>query len=62
MSMNRLVRTRFATVSALLALSGFALTACGSDPAPAGSAEPSGSTGSTNASGLACPDGKLSAE
>jgi phosphate transport system substrate-binding protein len=62
MSMNRLVRTRFASMTAVLALSTLALAACGSDPAPAGSAEPSGSSSSMNASGLACPSGKLSAE
>ena len=61
MSMNRLVRTRFASLTAVLALSTLALAACGSDPAPAGSAEPSGSSAS-NASGLACPSGKLGAE
>jgi phosphate transport system substrate-binding protein len=64
MSMNRFVRTRFAGLTAVLALSTFALAACGSDPAPAGSAEPSGSSsaGAGSASGLACPEGKLSAE
>jgi phosphate transport system substrate-binding protein len=62
MSMNRLVRTRFASMTAVLALSTLALAACGSDPAPAGSAEPSGSSSASNASGLACPSGKLSAE
>ena len=64
MSMNRLVRTRFAGLTAVLALSTLALAACGSDPAPAGSAEPSGSSSASasNASGLTCPEGKLSAE
>jgi phosphate transport system substrate-binding protein len=51
-------------MTAVLALSTLALAACGSDPAPGGSAEPSGSSSSSagNASGLACPAGKLSAE
>jgi phosphate transport system substrate-binding protein len=62
MSMNRLVRTRFAHVAAILALGTLGLAACGSDPAPAGSAEPSGSTSASNASGLACPAGSLTAE
>ena len=64
MSMNRLVRTRFGALTAVLALSTLSLAACGSDPAPGGSAEPAGSTssGASNASGLACPSGKLGAE
>jgi phosphate transport system substrate-binding protein len=64
MSQNRLVRTRFAALTAVLALGGLTLAACGSDPAPAGSAVPSGSGGSSSssASGLLCPAGKLSAE
>ena len=67
MSMNRLVRTRFAALTAVLALGSFSLAACGSDPAPSGSAAPGGSSSSSSgssgsASGLACPAGKLSAE
>jgi phosphate transport system substrate-binding protein len=65
MSMNRLVRTRFASFTAVLALGTLALAGCGSDPVAAGSAEPSGSAGSASsgsASGLACPTGKISAE
>ena len=65
MSMNRLVRTRFASFTAVLALGSLALAGCGSDPVAAGSAEPSGSAGSASsggASGLACPAGKISAE
>ena len=62
MSMNRLVRTRFSALTAVLALSTLGLAACGSDPAPAGAAAPSGSSGSSNASGLTCPSGKLGAE
>ncbi len=62
MSMNRLVRTRFAQLAAVLAVGTLGLAACGSDPAPTGSAEPSGSTSASNASGLACPTGSLSAE
>jgi phosphate transport system substrate-binding protein len=60
MTMNRLVKTRFATGTAVLALSTFSLAACGSDPTPTGSAEPSGSA--SNTSGLACPAGKVTAE
>ena len=62
MLMNRFVRTRFASSMAVLALSTLALSACGSDPAPAGTAEPAGSSSSGNAAGLACPPGTLGAE
>jgi phosphate transport system substrate-binding protein len=62
MFMNRFVRTRFAPAMAVLALSTLALSACGSDPAPAGAGEPAGSTSSGNAAGLACPEGTLGAE
>jgi phosphate transport system substrate-binding protein len=63
MSMNRLVRTRFSALTAVLALSTIALAACGSDPSPAGAAAPGGSSsGASNASGLTCPGGKLGAE
>jgi len=64
--MNRIVRTRFAALGAGLALSTFALAGCGSDPVPAGSAEPGSSSGdsssSGSAAGLTCPSGKLGAE
>jgi phosphate transport system substrate-binding protein len=71
MTMNRLVSSR-ATISrvrshatglaALAALATLSLTACGSDPTSAN--EPAGAEpgSSANASGLACPAGKLSAE
>jgi len=66
MPMNRLLSTRFAAVTAALTLSTLALTSCGSDPAPAGSAEPAAGSSSSasggSESGLACPEGKLSAE
>lgn len=62
---RRIVRTRFASVAVVAALSSFGLVACGSDPAGstggANSAAPSGSS-SSNASGLACPSGKVNAE
>jgi phosphate transport system substrate-binding protein len=62
MTMNRLVSSRVTQLAALAALATLSLTACGSDPTSAG--EPAGSqaAGSANASGLACPTGKLSAE
>jgi phosphate transport system substrate-binding protein len=63
MTMNRLVSSRASQLAALAALATLSLTACGSDPTsagqPAGEAEPGSSA---NASGLACPEGKLSAE
>ncbi len=63
MTMNRLVSSRAGKLAALAALATLSLTACGSDPTsggePAGGAEPGSSA---NASGLACPAGKLSAE
>ncbi|MBA3528891.1 MAG: phosphate ABC transporter substrate-binding protein PstS [Propionibacteriaceae bacterium] len=72
MRMNRIVRTRFAQIGAALALSTLGLAACGSDPAPAGSAEPGGSSSASTSSsssssggsdsGPACPAGKLTAE
>jgi phosphate transport system substrate-binding protein len=60
--MNRLVSSRAGKFAALAALAAFSLTACGSDPTSA--SEPAGAEpgSSANASGLACPAGKLSAE
>ena len=60
--MNRLVSSRAGKFAALAALATFSLTACGSDPTSA--SEPAGAEpgSSANASGLACPAGKLSAE
>src|SRR5512133_424002 len=62
MTMNRLVSSRVTQLAALAALATLSLTGCGSDPTSAN--EPAGSqpAGSTNASGLACPAGKLSGE
>jgi phosphate transport system substrate-binding protein len=62
MTMNRLVSSRATQLAALAALATLSLTACGSDPTAAN--EPAGaeSGSSANASGLACPAGKLSAE
>src|SRR5512133_2854616 len=62
MTMNRLVSWRATQLAALAALATLSLTACGSDPTAAN--EPAGaeSGSSANASGLACPAGKLSAE
>ena len=63
MTMNRLISSRASKLAALAALATLSLTACGSDPTsagqPAGDAEPGSST---NASELACPEGRLSAE
>ena len=55
-------RARNTTFAALAALASLSLVACGSDPAgtPAGPAASGGS--SSNAAGLSCPTGKLSAE
>ena len=60
--MNRLVSSRAGKFAALAALAAFSLTACGSDPTSA--SEPAGAEpgSSANASGLACPAGKISAE
>ena len=60
--MNRLVSSRAGKFAALAALATFSLTACGSDPTSA--SEPAGAEpgSSANASGLACPAGKISAE
>ena len=60
--MNRFVSSRAGKFAALAALATFSLTACGSDPTSA--SEPAGAEpgSSANASGLACPAGKLSAE
>ena len=54
--------SRASKLAALAALATLSLTACGSDPTSA--SEPGGSEpgSSANASGLACPAGKLSAE
>src|SRR5688572_29626647 len=59
MTMNRLVTTRATQLAALAALATLSLTACGSDPTSATDVEPGSSA---DASGLACPAGKLSAE
>jgi phosphate transport system substrate-binding protein len=60
--MNWLVSSRAGKFAALAALATLSLTACGSDPTSAN--EPAGPEpgSSANASGLACPGGKLSAE
>jgi len=60
--MNRLVSSRAGKFAALAALAALSLTACGSDPTSA--SEPAGAEpgSSANASGLACPAGKISAE
>ncbi|HEX7210923.1 MAG TPA: phosphate ABC transporter substrate-binding protein PstS [Propionibacteriaceae bacterium] len=60
--MNRFVSSRAGKFAALAALATLSLTACGSDPTSA--SEPAGAEpgSSANASGLACPAGKLSAE
>jgi phosphate transport system substrate-binding protein len=60
--MSRLVSSRAGKFAALAALATLSLTACGSDPTSAN--EPAGPepAGSANASGLTCPEGKLSAE
>jgi phosphate transport system substrate-binding protein len=57
-------RSRVHRLAAVLALGTLALAACGSDPAPAGSAEPAaaGSSSASSASGLACAAGSLNAE
>ncbi|HEX8508721.1 MAG TPA: phosphate ABC transporter substrate-binding protein PstS [Propionibacteriaceae bacterium] len=72
MTRNRNGSTRLTQLAAVFALGTLSLAACGSDPAPAGSAAPAGSS-SESASGsassssggageLACPEGKLNAE
>ena len=60
--MSRLASSRAGKFAALAALATLSLTACGSDPTSAN--EPAGPepAGSANASGLTCPEGKLSAE
>ena len=62
MTIDRLVNSRATKFAALAALATLSLTACGSDPTSSG--EPAGaeSGSSAGASGLACPEGKLSAE
>jgi phosphate transport system substrate-binding protein len=59
---NRLLSSRASKLAALAALATLSLTACGSDPTSTG--EPAGVEpgSSAGASGLACPEGKLSAE
>jgi phosphate transport system substrate-binding protein len=59
---NRLVSSRASQLAALAALATLSLTGCGSDPTSA--SEPAGAEpgSSANASGLACPEGKISAE
>jgi phosphate transport system substrate-binding protein len=61
MTMNSLLAPRAGQLAALAALATLALAACGSDPGAAGVPARSASS-SGNASGLACPSGKLSAE
>jgi phosphate transport system substrate-binding protein len=60
--MKRLASSRAGKFAALAALATFSLAACGSDPTSA--SEPAGAEpgSSANASGLACPAGKISAE
>lgn len=76
MTMNRIVRTRFANLATVLALGTLGLAACGSDPVSTGSGgsagpvESSGSSSSGSSSsassegtsGGTCPAGKLGAE
>src|SRR4051794_28451684 len=58
-----LVTSRVFKLAAVLALGTLTLAACGSDPAPAGSAAPAGSSsGSSSVSGLACSAGSVNAE
>jgi phosphate transport system substrate-binding protein len=62
MTMNRLVSSRASQLAALAALATLGLTGCGSDPTTAN--QPAGDEpgSNANASGLACPAGKISAE
>src|SRR3712207_3969048 len=65
MTKNRLLTLRAAKLSAVAALTTLTLAACGSDPVAAGGGQAStrpGASGSSGASGLTCPSGKLSAE
>lgn len=67
MTRNRLAMPRLAAIAAVLAVGSLGLAACGSDPAPAGSAAPSAAPGSSasgsgSASGPTCAAGKLNAE
>jgi phosphate transport system substrate-binding protein len=62
MTLNRLVSSRASKLAALAALATLSLTGCGSDPTSASQPAASEAGGSANASGLACPAGKLSAE
>jgi phosphate transport system substrate-binding protein len=59
---NRLLSSRASQLAALAALATLSLTGCGSDPTSA--SEPAGAEpgSSANASGLACPEGRISAE
>ncbi len=61
MTIDRRSSRRLTSLAAVAALGTLGLTACGSDPVPGGTAEPSGSA-SGSASGLACPAGKLTGE
>ena len=62
MTMNRLVSSRMTQLAALAALATLSLTACGSDPNSGTAQGGAEASSSANASGLACPAGKLSAE
>ena len=57
----KLLTSRASLAVAAAALATLSLAACGSDP-PTSATGSSSESGSTNASGLACPAGKLSAE
>jgi phosphate transport system substrate-binding protein len=54
-------RGGYGAMAAGLGLSVLSLAACGSDPVPAGTADPS-TSGSSGGPGLVCPAGKLTAE
>jgi phosphate transport system substrate-binding protein len=62
MTMIRIVSSRAVQLAALAAPATLSLTACGSDPTSAGESGGAEPGSSANASGLACPAGKLSAE
>jgi phosphate transport system substrate-binding protein len=59
---SRLMSMRAAKLAAVAALAALSLAACGSDPTTAGSGTSASGSTSSNASGLACPAGKLSGE
>ena len=68
MTMNRIVRTRFAKLAAVLALGTMGLAACGSDPVSTAQPGGSSSSGGMSASGGmssgsdTCPAGKVTGE